>query len=104
MLFCNYHLDNLYRICRFCYNRLTSKTLPSESLRQPPSQLISKRAQKFYQKNFGSEIADLNKPQVICSTCWARLSNLETGKLSLKKWEKDRPNVEFYSPSKKTYV
>ena len=94
-LYDNYHLDNLYRVCRFCYKRLTSKALPRESLRQPPSQMICKRAQEYYQINFGSEIADLCKPKVLCSICRARLSNLETGKLTIKKWEKDRPNVEF---------
>ena len=91
----NYHLDNLYRVCRLCYKRLTSKALPRESLRQPPSQLISKRAQEYYQINFTSEIADLCKPKVLCSICRARLSNLETGKLTIEKWEKYRPNVEF---------
>ena len=58
-------------------------------------QLISKRAQEYYQINFTSEIADLCKPKVFCSICRARLSNLETGKLTIEKWEKDRPNVEF---------
>ena len=62
-------------------------------LRQPPSQLISKRAQEYYQINFTSEIADLCKP--LCSICRARLSNLETGKLTIEKWKKDRPNDEF---------
>ena len=59
----NYHLDNLYKLCRLCYKRLTSKALHRESLWQPPSQLISKRAQEYYKINFTSEIADLCKPK-----------------------------------------
>ena len=57
--------------------------------------MISKRAQEYYQINFTSEIADLCKPKVLCSICRARLSKLETGKLTIEKREKDRPNVEF---------
>ena len=94
-LYDNYHLDILYRVCRFCYNRLASKALPKESLRQPPSQLVSNRAHKYYQVDFASEVSDLLKPKVICSICRARLSNLETGKLTITKWEQDRSNVEF---------
>ena len=63
-LYDKYHLDNLYQVSRFCYNRLTSKALPSKFLRQPPSQLVSNRAQKYYQVNFASEVGNLQNPRL----------------------------------------
>ena len=40
-------------------------------------------------------MADPNEHKVICILCRGQLSNLDTGKLTLEKWEQDRPNVEF---------
>ena len=58
-------------------------------------QLVSNRAPKYYQVDVASEAGDLLKPKVICSIFRARLSNLETGKLTITKWELDRNDVEF---------
>ena len=94
-LFDNYHIDSLYRLCRFCFNRLSSQTIPKEAIRKPPTQLVVERALKFYQIHFKVEISDMTKPKVICSGCRTRLANLETGKLTLEKFEKDRKNLEI---------
>ena len=94
-IFDDYHLDDLYRVCRFCYNRIASKVLPKDSLLQPPSQFVSNRAHNYYQVDSASEVVNLLKPKDICSICQARLSNLEIGKLTITKWELDRSEVEF---------
>ena len=94
-LFDNYHIDSLYRLCRFCFNRLSSQTIPKEAIRKPPTQLVVERALKFYQIHFKVEISDMTKPKVLCSGCRTRLANLETGKLTLEKFEKDRKNLEI---------
>ena len=44
----NYHIDFLYRVCRLCLNRPSSKPVPKESRRQPPTQLVIERALKHY--------------------------------------------------------
>ena len=69
--------------------------LAQKSLRQPPSQLVSNRAHKYYQVNFASEVGGLQKTKVIYSIYRARLTNLEIGKLTIEKWEQDHTNVEF---------
>ena len=43
-LFDNYHIDSLYRLCRFCFNRLSSQTIPKEAIRKLPTQLVVERA------------------------------------------------------------
>ena len=39
------------------------------------------------------ELADTTKSKVLCSGCRSRLANLETGKLTIEKWEDDRTNL-----------
>ena len=58
-LYDDYHIDNLYCVSLFCYNRFDSKVLLGESLLQPPSQLIIRIAQNYCQITFQSVITDL---------------------------------------------
>ena len=43
----DYHVDSLYKVCRFCYIRISPKDLPKKNLRQPPTNLVIDRAYKF---------------------------------------------------------
>ena len=88
-----YHIDNLYRVCRLCFNRTSSRGIPKESVRQPLTQLAINRALKYYQIDFMQELADTTKPKVLCSGCRSRLANLETGKLTTEKWEDDHAKI-----------
>ena len=90
-----YHIDNLYRVCRLCFNRTSSRGVSKESVRQPLTQLVIYRALKYYQIDFMLELADTTKPKVLCSGCRSRLANLETGKLTTEKWEDDRTKIEI---------
>ena len=90
----DYHLDSLYKVCRFCYIRVSSKDKPKKHLRQPPTNLVIDRASKHYNIDFSAEIMDLNKPKVLCCSCRSRLTDLENGKLSNHKWTYDRANIE----------
>ena len=76
-------------------NILLKKNNPctGESFRQLPSQLISKRAQKFDKIDTASEVSVLNKPKDICSFRQVRLYNLEVGKLTLEKRQKFGENI-----------
>ena len=95
-LFDDYHLDDLYRVCMLCYGRIASKVLPKDFLRQPPSQLVPNRTQNCYLVDFALEVCNLLKLKEICSICQTRLSNLETGKLTITKGNYvDRTKVEF---------
>ena len=89
-----YHVDSLYKVCRFCYIRLSPKDLPKKNLRQPPTNLVIDRAYKFYNIDLRAEIIDLFKPKVFCCSCRSRLSDLESGKLNIHKWLSDRSNIE----------
>ena len=81
----SYRIDNLYRVCRLCFNRTSSRGVPKESVRQPLTQLVIYRALKYYQIDFMLELADTTKPKVLRSGCRTRLANLETGKLTTEK-------------------
>ena len=78
----NYHIDNLYRVRQLCFNRISSRGVSKESVRQPLTQLVIYRVLKYYQIDFMLELADTTKPKVLCSGCRSRLANLETGKLT----------------------
>ena len=91
----SYHVDNLYRVCRLCFNRTSSRGVPKESVRQPLTQLVIYRELKYYQIDFMLELADTTKPKVLCSGCRSRLANLGTGKLPTEKWEDDRTKIEI---------
>ena len=56
---CDYHVDSLYKVCRFCYTRLSSKDLPKKNLRLTPTNLVIERAYKFYNIYLRAEIVDL---------------------------------------------
>ena len=90
-----HHIDNLYRVCCFCFNRIPSKVLPKESIRKPLTQLVVERAEKYYQLNFKLELSDMTMPKVLCCGCRTRLANLDTGKLALCKFENDRQTLEI---------
>ena len=91
----NYHIDSLYRVCRFCFNRIYSKDLPKESIRKPLTQLVVERAEKYFQINFKLELSEITMPKVLCCGCRTRLANLDTGKLALEKFENDRQALEI---------
>ena len=77
----DYHVDLLYKACRFCYIRSSPKDLPKKNLRQPPTNLVIDRAYKFYNIDLRAEIFDLFKPNV-----FRKLeSGLESGKLNIHK-------------------
>ena len=52
----DYHVDSLYKVCRFCYTRLSSKDLPKKYLRLTTTNLVIERAYKFYNIDFRAEI------------------------------------------------
>ena len=54
----------------------------------------------YYQIDFMLELADTTKPKVLCSCCRSRLANLETGRLTTEKWEKDRAKIEILQNGK----
>ena len=58
-LYDNYHIDSLYRVCRFCFNRISSKDLQKESIRKPLTQLVVERAEKYFQINFKLELSEI---------------------------------------------
>ena len=62
-LYDNYHDDSLYCVCRFCFNRISSKVLPKESIRKPLTQLVVERAEKYYQINFKLELQKWQCPK-----------------------------------------
>ena len=90
------HIDTLYKLCRFCYQRMLSKDLSKKICGSHLlCSLVIKRAYLFYKIDFTNEISDLSKPKVVCSSCRNRLTGLESGKLSNEKWEHDRCSIEF---------
>ena len=90
----DYHVDLLYKVCRFCYTRPSSKDLLKKNLGLTPTNLVIERAHKFYNINLRAEIVDLHKPKVYCSSCRSWLSDLESGKLRTEKWHSKRSNIE----------
>ena len=80
----DYHVDSLYKVCRFCYTRLSSKDLPRKNSRLTTTNLVIERAYKFYNIDLRAEIVDLYKPKVFCSSCRSRLSDLESGNFAHK--------------------
>ena len=95
LIFDVYHIDNIYHVCRFCSNQLSSKAMPKESRRQLLTQLVIDRALKQYQIDFKFQISDLKKPKALCSGCRTRLANLETGKMTGEKWKNDCLDIEI---------
>ena len=63
-------MDSLYKVCRFCYVRLSPKDLPKKNLRQPPTNLV-------IDIDLRGEIIDLFKPKVFCCSCRSWLSDLD---------------------------
>ena len=88
-LYDSYHIDSLYRVCLFCFNRISSKDLPKESIRKPLTQLVVERAEKYYQTNFKLELSEITMPKVLCCGCRTRFANLDTGKFAFEKFEND---------------
>ena len=78
-----------------CFNRISSKDLPKESIRKPLTQLVVERSEKYYQINFKLEFSEMTMPKVLCCSCRTRLANLDTGKLVLENFENDRQALEI---------
>ena len=60
----DYHVDSRYKVCRFCYIRLSSKDLPNKNLRLTPTNLVIDRAWECFNIDLRDEIMDLYKPKV----------------------------------------
>ena len=89
----NYHLEKLYCVCRFCYQRISGTA--SSIKKQPLSLLVIDRTNKFYGIDFSFELTDLSKPKSLCSSCKRRLVRLDSGEITQEKWNELRSSIEF---------
>ncbi|KAF4674535.1 hypothetical protein FOL47_009061 [Perkinsus chesapeaki] len=84
----SFHIDRLYRICRFCANRVR---LNKRQVRaNPPTQAGRVLSKQFLGIDFEGELTDIRLPKVLCSSCRRRLTHLRDNHMSPAKWEERR--------------